>query len=150
MDPLDLTKQPPRGPREKLAGLVMLPRTIDKMRALLPGGNIGGYKLPGFSIRLLDAIGINPDDLQAVVATAASDEQVGTWVQAHGDLSKSDEINERLARRSLKDVAPDQIDYMASMYPHHKEAPSDLFFDIMEADDAAVFGKTPERERQGA
>lgn len=150
MDPLDLTKRPPRGPRETLAGLVMLPRTIDKMRALLPDGNIGSYKLEGFSIRLLEAIGINPEDLQAVVATAGSDEQVGDWVRAHGDLAKRDEINERLAHRSLKDVTPDRLEYFASMYPRHKEAPSDLFFDIMEADDAATFGKTPERERQGA
>jgi hypothetical protein len=38
MDALDLTKAPPRAPRETLAGVVFLPRTIDKMRATLPGG----------------------------------------------------------------------------------------------------------------
>jgi hypothetical protein len=37
MKPLDLTKTPPRSPREQLVGLVFIPRMIDKMRALLPG-----------------------------------------------------------------------------------------------------------------
>jgi hypothetical protein len=43
MKPLDLTKTPPRSPREQLVGLVFIPRMIDKMRALLPGGNPGKY-----------------------------------------------------------------------------------------------------------
>lgn len=150
MDPLDLTKGPPRSPRDMLAGLVMLPRTIDKMRALLPGGAIGNYKLEGFSIRLLEAIGIKPDELQAIVASAASDEEVGAWVHAHSDRSTYDEINQRLAQRSLKHVTPENMAHIESMYPDHKKTPSGLFFDIMDADDAAAFGKAPERERQGA
>jgi hypothetical protein len=150
MDPLDLTTRPPRGPREKLAGLVMLPRTLDKMRALLPGGDVGSYKIEGFSIRLLEAIGIKPEDLQAVVASAASEREVVAWVEAHADRSKADEINARLAQRSIKDVTPDRIAYIESMYPDHKKIASGLFFDIMEADDAATFGAASERERQGA
>jgi hypothetical protein len=145
MEPLDLTQRPPRGPREKLAGLVMLPRTIDKMRALLPGGNIGSYKLEGFSVRLMEAIGVKPDDLQAIVASATSDDEVGAWVEAHSDRSAIGEINERLAHRSIRDITPDRLEYFDSMYPRHKETPSGLFFDIMEADDAATFGKAPAR-----
>jgi hypothetical protein len=74
MEPLDLSKRAPRGPREKLDGLCMLPRTIDKMRALLPGGNVGSYKIPGVSQRVLDALEVKPEDLQAEVASAASDQ----------------------------------------------------------------------------
>ena len=33
MEPLDLRRQLPRGPRETLAGLAFMPRTIDKLRA---------------------------------------------------------------------------------------------------------------------
>ena len=42
MTPLDLTKQPPRSPRAPLGhlDLVMAARTVDKIRATLPGGNI--------------------------------------------------------------------------------------------------------------
>src|SRR5580704_16922247 len=41
METIDLTTQPPRSPYQKMAGLYMMPRTIDKLRAKLPGGNIG-------------------------------------------------------------------------------------------------------------
>jgi hypothetical protein len=46
MDPLDLTVTPPRSPYQMLEGLYMLPRTIDKLRAKLPGG-IVNEKLAG-------------------------------------------------------------------------------------------------------
>jgi Domain of unknown function (DUF5069) len=45
MTPLDLTKAPPRSPREELRGLCMLPRMIDIARAKLPGGDIGEYQI---------------------------------------------------------------------------------------------------------
>lgn len=45
MTPLDLTRIPPRSPREQLDGLVMLPRMIDIARAKLPGGAVGSTRL---------------------------------------------------------------------------------------------------------
>lgn len=43
---IDLRTRPPRHPLAQLDGLVMLPRTIDKARALL-AGTIGDYDLQG-------------------------------------------------------------------------------------------------------
>jgi hypothetical protein len=37
MIPLDLRKHRPRRPREMMLGFYFLPRTIDKLRAELPG-----------------------------------------------------------------------------------------------------------------
>ena len=141
MEPLDLTKRPPRSPRETLAGLVFLPRTIDKMRGLLPGGNIGSYNVPGGSTRMLAAIGIDPDELQAVVARAASDDEVASWVLAHADPSKFDEVNRATAARSVSDIAPERRAHFAAMYPHHAAVSSGLIFDIIDQDDAELFGK---------
>ena len=47
MDALDLTKRPPRSPRDLLPGLdlLMAARTVDKIRATLAGGNIGEYQI---------------------------------------------------------------------------------------------------------
>jgi hypothetical protein len=42
--PLDLRTRPPRGPRETILGFYFLPRTIDKLRAELPGGNLGAFR----------------------------------------------------------------------------------------------------------
>ncbi|MDQ6766718.1 MAG: DUF5069 domain-containing protein [Candidatus Eremiobacteraeota bacterium] len=142
MQPLDLTKRPPRSPREKLAGLVMLPRTIDKMRALLPGGKIGDYKIDGFSVRLLTTIGIPVEALQAEVARAASDDEVAQWVLEHSDASKHEDANRLLSQRRMSDVAPEDRPRIEKMYPNHRQIPSGLFFDIIDADDAAAFERS--------
>jgi uncharacterized protein DUF5069 len=70
MVPLDLTTHPPRSPYEKLEGLFMMPRTIDKLRAKVSGGKIGTYTLrgtspllPGLSLVLLDGIGVTENSL---------------------------------------------------------------------------------------
>src|SRR5579884_750550 len=98
MQPLDLTKSPPRSPYFELGGLLMLARTIDKIRATLDGGNIGGYQIQGFSQRMLEALGIHEDDLRAVVALASSDDEIVSWVRKHSDPSKYAEINEQMER----------------------------------------------------
>jgi hypothetical protein len=140
MQPLDLSKQPPRSPRVKIGGIVMLARTIDKMRAALPGGNMGPYKVPGFSTRMLEAIGMSEEDLQAEVARAGSEDEVLAWVLARTDPAKFDEFNRRLAARSVKDIDPDRLEQFRSNYPHHAEVPSGLMLDIIEHDDAKMFG----------
>jgi uncharacterized protein DUF5069 len=142
MEPLDLTKQPPRSPREKLAGIYFLPRTIDKMRALLPGGNIGSYKIDGMSTRVLSTIGISAEDLQAEVARAASDDEVAAWVRKRSDASKHEEANRITAQRSIDDVAPENRERIKQMYPGYEKITSGLFFDIIDADDAEMFART--------
>ena len=78
MDALDLTQRPPRSPRELLPGLdlLMAARTVDKMRATLPGGNIGEYQITGFSSSLLNALEIAEATLRGAIARADTDAQV--------------------------------------------------------------------------
>src|SRR5581483_9823112 len=97
MEPLDLTKAPPRSPYAKLGGCYMLARTIDKLRATLPGGNLGAYRIPGFSERLMKSLGIEEDELRTVVARAGSDDEVLKWVQARCDTSKFEDLNKKLS-----------------------------------------------------
>ncbi|MBV9232887.1 MAG: DUF5069 domain-containing protein [Candidatus Eremiobacteraeota bacterium] len=87
MDALDLTRRPPRSPREPLADLdlVMLARTVDKLRATLPGGNLGSYQITGFSSHLLERLGIAEAQLRETIARADSDEAVAAWIRAHSD-----------------------------------------------------------------
>lgn len=94
MEPLNLSKAPPRSPRERLDGLPMMPRTIDKIRATLPGGNPGEYTIVGFSQLLLDMIGVREEDLRNAVARADSDEDVAAWLREHAQTDKyADTIN---------------------------------------------------------
>jgi len=73
MTALDLRSAPPRPPREALLGVAFLPRTIDKLRALLPDGDIGMYQIAGFSQRLFEMFGTDEARALAAVRDAADD-----------------------------------------------------------------------------
>ena len=138
MEPLDLTKAPPRSPKVRLDGLAMLPRTIDKLRATLPGGKPGVYKIEGFSKRMLDTIVVNEDDLREAVRTAQSDDDVAAWLREHADTGKYAEFNDYILKRSIDDVK-DKAAFM-ERYPILKRRP-DIYYlaDMLEADDAEMF-----------
>ena len=140
MEPLDLTKAPPRSPWVKLGGCYMLARTIDKLRAMLPGGNIGPYRIPGFSERLLKSLGIEEDDLRAAVAHARNDDEVVKWVHARCDTAKLEELNGRLSTRRICDL--DDVPALKQRYPivAEKGFPDDtILFDLLDKEDAAMF-----------
>jgi hypothetical protein len=137
MEPIDLTKRPPRGPREQLDGLCMLPRTIDKMRALLPGGDIGQYKIPGVSQRVLDGLGVKAEDLQKAVAGAASEQEVAAWLRAHCDASRYAAVNERVLTRTTADI--EDKAYFYGLYPWAEGSDVMKVIEIMEEDDRRTF-----------
>ncbi len=138
MTPLDLSKAPPRSPRERLDGLTMLPRTIDKLRAMLPGGNPGEYAIAGFSQRLLDAIEVREEQLRDVVASAQNEQDVAAWLRANARTEKYAEVNELLENRKLGDIT--DRDAFAKRYPITRSMPDDaLLFDMLDLDDAAAF-----------
>jgi Domain of unknown function (DUF5069) len=104
MVPLDLTVHPPRSPYQKLEGLFMMPRTIDKLRAQLPGGKIGAYTvrgssplLPGLSLVLLDGIGVTEDRLLRIVEQATTEDEIADWLRKNADLSNIESVNENFS-----------------------------------------------------
>lgn len=118
----------------------MLARTIDKIRAGLPGGAMGVYRIQGFSQRLLDGLGINEDDLRAVVALAANDDEVAAWVRKYSDSTKYDAINAELQAPTVGERVnrPDFVE----RYPIVKELPHEMtLFEMLDRDDEAMFGK---------
>lgn len=138
MEPLDLTKHPPRSPRERLDGVVLVPRTIDKLRASLPGGNLGAYKLPGFSTQMLEIIGVSPSDMLEAVRQANSDNDVAAWLREHADVTKYSEVNERLEKQTTAGLK-DPEDYHRR-YPIAKRLGLTNLFDVLDADDKALLG----------
>ena len=76
----DLTQFPPRSPRVRLGGYVMLPRSIDKARAKA-AGKIGEYLFPNpMDNWLLEFTGIKADDFFAFVASGKTDSEILAWV----------------------------------------------------------------------
>ncbi len=141
MKPLDLTQRPPRSPRERLGEIAFLPRTIDKMRAALPGGNQGAYNdgHVGASAVMLGILGIAPDDLHAVVAAAATEEEVTAWVLERTSAEKITEANRVILTRTIQDFPPEQRARIEAVYPAFKDRPETLVVDLLEADDRAAF-----------
>src|SRR3954447_7595669 len=78
----DLAKEPPSSPRERLAGFVILKRTVDKCRARIDG-TLGEYHYDCPLDNLLFSFkGITATELQTVVREAKSYEEVGAWLNA--------------------------------------------------------------------
>jgi len=138
MEPLDLSKQPPRSPRAELDGIIFLPRSIDKARAYLDGGNRNGYNVPGVTGGMLERFGITNDDFIAAVGTAANDVDVVAFVRRHTSQTTIDEWNawvkdrEPRGNRNLPEVLEN--------YPWLKEQPQmKLVLDILAEDDRRLF-----------
>ena len=83
MEPLDLTIAPPRKPRAELAGIIFLPRSIDKVRASLPGGDLGDYTIVGLTTTMLDSLELSLAKFTEAVRTARSDGDVAAFVTAN-------------------------------------------------------------------
>ena len=144
MESLDLTVRPPRSPYLKMEGLFMLPRTIDKLRANLPGGKIGTYTvrgssplLPGLSLVLLDGIGVTEQRLLEVVERASVEEEIADWLRQNADLSTTAALNKKLLGRRIDDVqavVPPEI--IAKVYPFINEmAKTTPMFEVLLEDD---------------
>ena len=138
MTPLDLTKTPPRSPREELRGLCMLPRMIDIARAMLPGGSVGEYQIGrGMSGAVFTAFGISAAEFIELVGDASSDEEVASALWSRRSVPAA-ALSRRLHSLTVADV-PDGLraDFQRFYGSHHP--PGTCVFDILEADDAQAF-----------
>ena len=89
---MDLTQTYPRSPREKMAGIVSLPRMTDKARAA-ENGTLGDYHYDcPHDKPVLAFLGVDADAFKRKAVTS-DDRAIEKWVQ--GDL---------LARKSPSDI----------------------------------------------
>ncbi len=143
MEPLDLTKAPPRSAREELDGLMLMPRTIDKLRAQLPGGNAGVYfingPIKGISGYLIESLGLTERELLEAVRTAQTEQDVATWLRSRVDPSAYPALNERFRRARPKHA--EDPGFFSRTYAETLRERPDLEFivDIIDADDRRMF-----------
>ena len=87
----DLTKEAPRSPRTRLGGYALMARMIDKGRAAL-NGTAGEYHYAcPLDQMLFTYKGVQADDVKALLASGASDEQVLAWFDEKGAQKTADE-----------------------------------------------------------
>jgi hypothetical protein len=141
---IDLSKRPPRSPRVRLGGYVILPRMLDKGRAAV-AGKVGEYKYAcPLDQRFLDFVGIEAEALKKQLAAKKTDREILEWINAHS--KKKPSVGEVLAwsmaqeQRGPTDV--ESRDYFNNL--HKKIAPQRedvaTWFDLLDLDDYVSFG----------
>jgi hypothetical protein len=84
----DLSQHPPRSPRVRLGGYVVLPRIIDKARAHL-AGKTGLYHYDNpLDQRLFGFLGITGAQFLDAVRTRESDTEILAWVNANAQPTR--------------------------------------------------------------
>lgn len=146
MEPIDLRMRPPRSCYDELDGLMLMPRTIDKLRAMLPGGHPGEYvinlaesRVRGISGYLLERLGISEADLLEAVRNAPDERAVAAWLRERVDTSQYPAINQTLRR--IKPKHADDEGFFRELYAPTLALHPELEFiiDIVEADDRRLF-----------
>ncbi len=138
----DLTQFPPRSPRVRLGGYVILPRMLDKGRATLTGKNGEYHYACPLDQRFLDFAGIDAEALKKELAK--SDTEVLAWITANAKNKKT--MPEILAWSNWQEnLAPNNPDGREFFNGIHKAvAPNrtDItnWFDVLDADDYVTFG----------
>jgi hypothetical protein len=141
MEPLDLREHPPRAPHAVLEGVVLLPRTIDKARALLPGGNPGVYFIgPGLSSFMLEMLRISEDEFVAAVGAARDDAEVAARVCANASPGRRERWTAAIEALTVADVTPELRPAFDALYGPRR--PYELVLDVLASDDDAMFALT--------
>jgi hypothetical protein len=144
---MDLTKQAPRSARVRLGGYVILPRMLDKGRALLAGKN-GEYNYAcPLDERFLEFAGIEPDALKKVLAAGGSDSEVLDWIEKNA-LHKNTEPEICAWSDFAEHRVPGDAESRSFFNELHQQvAPnrSDIrtWFELLDLDDYVSFGGKP-------
>jgi hypothetical protein len=142
MQPLDLHFRPPRGAREKLAGLVFMSRTVDKLRAEMPGGALAPYlnDANGISNYMCKRVGLDMEELRAAVIAAKDEDELEVWLNGRLDPAAVEEANSKLEALTIERLSPENLALVKRNHPIMELRPELVtFFDIFDADDAATY-----------
>jgi hypothetical protein len=142
---MNLTQRPPRSPRVRLGGYVILPRLLDKCRAELAGtAGEYHYNCP-LDQRFFNFTGVDAAVLKEQVALGLGDGAVLKWIQANSKPVRTEwEIAQWSAVR--ENAAPADNDSRAFVSKVVADAGAgereDLatWFDVLDLDDYTTYG----------
>ena len=144
MNTTDLTQRPPRSPRVRLGGYVMLARVIDKARASL-FGKAGDYKYGNpMDQHFLAFTGIAQDALLAEVKNGVGDWALLVWVNENATPKRAP--HEVRAWSAWLETMPvgeaEDLEWFAAQAKRINPARADLqtVMDYLDADDHVSFG----------
>ena len=140
----DLTQRPPRSPRTRLGGYVILPRMLDKGRATIAGkcGEFH-YNCP-LDQQFLSYVGVDANLLKEQLALGKGDGEILEWIHSHAKINRHP--SEIAAWSAFQDQrAPSDLEARHYFHESHaKLAPlrTDIatWFDLLDVDDYTSFG----------
>jgi hypothetical protein len=143
----DLTQRPPRSPRVRLGGYAILPRVLDKGRAVI-AGTAGEYKFAcPLDQQFLTFAGIDPERLREQLATGKGDGEILAWVTAN---AKNQPTPAHIAAWSAwqDQRAPGDVgsrEFFQGLHAQVAAKREDVatWFDLLDLDDYASFGGKP-------
>jgi hypothetical protein len=144
----DLTQRPPRSPRIRLGGYVLLPRVIDKCRAVIAGKNGEfNYDCP-MDKHFFNFTGIDATAFKAEVAKGLGDGELLEWVQANAthkrtpwEIAAWGQYHEQRGADSDNET----LLYFADAVAKFSKTREDIrgWFDLLDLDDYCTFGGKP-------
>jgi len=145
----DLTQRPPRSPRVRLGGFVLLPRIIDKGRASI-AGKLGEYHYGGKGLdrHFFNFVGLDAESLKAEIAKGGGDGDLLAWIQANAKTPRQPwEIaawSEYHTNRAA-DSDSETLLYYAEAVGKFTKTREDVqtWFDLVDLDDYCSFGGKP-------
>ena len=134
----DLTQHPPRSPRSRLGGYVILPRVLDKARAKAEGKN-GDYVYPGpLDKRFFEFVKVDPEALYAEVQSGKGDGEILEWIKATPwEIQQWSVFNEAKVPDSIQ-AKERSLNAITKIAPHRTDILTG--FDALELDDFVSFG----------
>ena len=142
----DLTQRPPRSPRVRLGGYVLLPRILDKGRASI-AGKLGEYHYEGKGMdrHFFNFVGLDHDSLKNEIAKGGGDGDLLAWVNANAKTPRQPwEIaawSDYHTRRA-PDSDAETLSFFAEAVKKLSLAREDIntWFDLLDLDDYCTFG----------
>ena len=143
---VDLTQRPPRSPRVRLGGYVLLPRILDKGRASIVG-KLGEYRYGARAMdrHFLNFVGLDPEALTKELAKGGGDLELLTWIQANAkhqrqpwEIAAWSEYHLHRAPDSDHETMTDFADAVKKFNPLREDI--NTWFDLLDLDDYCTFG----------
>lgn len=140
----DLTTRPPRSPRVRIGGYVILARMIDKGRALLNNKN-GAYNFDcSLDSRFLEFTGLKGDDIKKLLEQDKTDGEILDWVKQNSPKKHTDDQIESWSvyqeRRTPGEV--EGRNYFNNLHTACAPQRTDIksWFDLLDLDDHVSYG----------
>lgn len=114
----------------------MLPRTVDKARALLPGGDPGDYSItPGLSIWLLGEAGLTEAEFLVLVHRAADEHEIARVFEERVNPQRRDVLNAHMKELRVTDLSGEAREHFVRL---HGAQDDELVIDVLVADDRSM------------